>query len=311
MQSAGKTAATSADGESKTWIEATIHVQSLDSEEVETAFEELGAVAITYSDAADQPIFEPPLGTTPLWDNTLITGLFTDDFDSTMIETTLNSSLGLQSKQLKMSVLEDQPWERSWLEHFEPLQFGKRLWIVPSAYEPPDPDGINILLDPGLAFGTGTHPTTALCLEWLDQNAAVITGGSVIDYGCGSGILAIAAALLGASEVLGTDIDPQALEATWDNAERNGIADKIILELVPDNDTKAPAAADVLLANILAGPLQQLAPQLVPLSKGPIVLSGILAEQLDTVSAAYIAEGCVEVQRQTSGDWGLLEFSRN
>lgn len=300
-----------AGGASKTWIEATIHVQSLDSEVVETALEELGAVAITYSDAADQPIFEPPLGTTPLWDNTLVTGLFTEDFDSAVIETVLNTSLGLQSNQLKMSVLDDQPWERSWLEHFEPLQFGKKLWIVPSAYEPPDPDGINILLDPGLAFGTGTHPTTALCLEWLDQNAAAITGSSVIDYGCGSGILAIAAALLGASEVLGTDIDPQALEATRDNAERNAVANKIKLELVPDNDTNAPAAADVLLANILAGPLQELAPQLVPLSTGPIVLSGILAEQLDAVSAAYIAEGCSEVQRQISGDWGLLEFNRD
>lgn len=295
--------------EKKTWIEATIHVQALDSETVESGLEDLGAVAITYSDAADQPIFEPPLGTTPLWDNTLVTGLFTDDFDSGAIEAALTGMLELQPGQLKMSVLEDQPWERSWLDHFEPLQFGERLWIVPSAYEPPNPDAVNILLDPGLAFGTGTHPTTALCLKWLDKNADRIKGHSVIDYGCGSGILAIAAALLGASNILGTDIDPQALEATRDNAERNAVTDAITLELVPENDTKAPPAADILLANILAGPLQQLAPKLTPLSKGPIVLSGILAEQLDAVSVAYQAEGCVEVQRRTSGDWGLLEFA--
>src|SRR5690606_27405757 len=179
----------------------------------------------------------------------------------------------------------DQDWERSWMDNFQPMRFGQRLWIVPSWHDAPDPEGVNLLLDPGLAFGTGTHPTTALCLEWLDGQD--VRGQHAIDFGCGSGILAIAALLLGAERVTGTDIDPQALEASRDNAQRNGIADARFALYLPEAMPSEPA--DLLLANILAGPLVSLAPQLISLVKpgGRIALSGILAEQTDDILAAY------------------------
>jgi ribosomal protein L11 methyltransferase len=154
-------------------------------------------------------------------------------------------------------VIEDQDWERSWMDNFQPMRFGQRLWIVPSWHAAPEPDAVNLLLDPGLAFGTGTHPTTALCLEWLDGQQ--LDGTQVLDFGCGSGILAIAALLLGAREAVGTDIDVQALEASRDNAQRNGIADEKLALYLPEH---MPMQADVLVANILAGPLVSLAPQL-------------------------------------------------
>src|SRR5690606_25394554 len=179
----------------------------------------------------------------------------------------------------------DQDWERSWMDNFKPMRFGRRLWIVPSWHEAPEPDAVNLLLDPGLAFGTGTHPTTALCLEWLDSQG--LDGLQVIDFGCGSGILAIAALLLGADRVTGTDIDPQALEASRDNAQRNQLADERLPLYLPADMPAEPA--DILVANILAGPLVSLAPQLTGLVKpgGRIALSGILAEQTEEILAAY------------------------
>ncbi len=181
----------------------------------------------------------------------------------------------------------DQDWERSWMDNFQPMRFGRRLWIVPSWHAAPEPDAVNLLLDPGLAFGTGTHPTTALCLEWLDGQE--LAGRQVLDFGCGSGILAIAALLLGAERAVGTDIDPQALEASRDNASRNGIEPARFPVYLPADLPQRQA--DVLVANILAGPLVSLAPQLTGLVRpgGLLALSGILAEQAEEVRAAYSA----------------------
>ena len=188
---------------------------------------------------------------------------------------------------VRFEPLEDQVWERAWIEHFQPMAFGKRLWIYPSWAEVPDDGSVVLRLDPGLAFGTGTHPTTALCLEWLD--AQNMQGKTVIDYGCGSGILAIAALLLGAQSAIGYDNDPQALTATKDNAEQNHCAEKLQMKLVETKGETIREQADVVLANILAGPLRELAPLIAPLVKpgGDLVLSGILAEQAEEVMAAY------------------------
>jgi ribosomal protein L11 methyltransferase len=177
------------------------------------------------------------------------------------------------------------------MEHFQPMPFGRRLWIYPSWAEIPDDGSVVLRLDPGLAFGTGTHPTTALCLEWLD--AQDLIGKTVIDYGCGSGILAIAALLLGAPSAIGYDNDPQALIATEDNARQNACADRLQMKLVDTKGEMIEQQADVVLANILAGPLQQLAPVIAPLvnAGGYLVLSGILAAQADEVMAAYSERG--------------------
>ena len=185
----------------------------------------------------------------------------------------------------ELEQIEDQDWERSWMDNFHPMRFGQRLWIVPSWHAAPEPDAVNLLLDPGLAFGTGTHPTTSLCLQWLD--AQQLQGKTLIDFGCGSGILAIAGLLLGAEHAVGTDIDIQALEASRDNAQRNQIVDELFDLYLPENMPAEPA--DVLVANILAGPLVSLAPQLASLVKpgGLLALSGILAEQTDEILQAY------------------------
>ena len=291
------------------WLQIKLPLAERDSQAVETVLLEAGAVAVTFSDAADDPIFEPELGTTPLWADTTVTGLFEQGSNEQTLRKQLVDQLGLNNPELiRCEQLPDQQWERSWLEHFQPKQYGEQLWIVPSAFEPPQPQAVNILLDPGLAFGTGTHPTTALCLEWLDGHAAQLAGQRVIDYGCGSGILAIAAALLGAGRVIATDIDPQAIEATAANAERNGVTQQISGHVVHAEQPWQGESADLLLANILAGPLGELAPQLVALTRGPLVLSGILVEQAEDVIAAYQQAGCQLQQQQWRDGWVLLEF---
>src|SRR5690606_38564852 len=193
----------------------------LELDAVEDALLEAGAVAVTYKDAADDPVFEPWPGEMPLWRQTRVTGLFPADSDISSVRAVLLAALALEHlPEHHIEILEDRDWSREWLKNFRPVQFGRRLWVVPTAYTPPESDAVNLVLDPGLAFGTGTHPTTALCLEWLDTLAGngELEGRMVLDYGCGSGILAIAAALLGAERVVATDIDPQALLATRDNA---------------------------------------------------------------------------------------------
>ncbi|SDI04406.1 50S ribosomal protein L11 methyltransferase [Pseudomonas panipatensis] len=267
------------------WVQVRLAITPEQAETYEDALLEVGAVSVTFMDAEDQPIFEPDLGTTPLWTHTHLLALFEADTDETALLAHLRLLTGGELPEHQVERVEDQDWERSWMDNFQPMRFGRRLWIVPSWHAAPEPEAVNLLLDPGLAFGTGTHPTTALCLEWLDSQE--LAGDTVLDFGCGSGILAIAALLLGAKQALGTDIDPQALEASRDNASRNGIDPASFPVYLPADLPQQPA--DVVVANILAGPLVSLASQLTSLVKpgGRLALSGILAEQAEEVRAAY------------------------
>ncbi len=266
------------------WLQLKLHTHPEQAQALAEQLEEAGAMAITLRDGADQPLYEPAPGSNPLWDHTEVIGLFPAETDMAELKQRLEKQAGRHFSSWQLQPLEEKDWSRAWMDGFRPMQFGKRLWICPSWHKPPQPDAINILLDPGLAFGTGTHPTTALCLEWLDSHP--IEGNRVIDYGCGSGVLAIAAARLGAASVLAVDTDPQALQATRDNAVKNGVAHSIDVSL-PEGIASAPA--HLLIANILANPLVELAPRLAGLVAGGgfIVLSGILHEQAEEVTAAY------------------------
>ncbi|MCF6765166.1 50S ribosomal protein L11 methyltransferase [Thiotrichales bacterium 19S3-7] len=291
------------------WKEITFTLTREDVETYEDALMLLGACSITLKDAQDNPIFEPGVNETPLWAQLQLTALFTEEFDLTLI---LNQLLEvLPIKELPTYTTRNYPdedWERSWMEHFKPIQLGNRLWICPSWHEIPQPNAVNIILDPGLAFGTGSHPTTELCLRWLDQH--IIENETVIDYGCGSGILAIAAIKLGAKEAIGIDIDPQAITASNDNAQRNEINNDQFRFVLADNLTDT-TSCDILLANILANPLIQLAPEIAKLIKpsGKIALSGILQEQADSVLAAYQAYFKFE-PIQSKDEWVLLSGIR-
>ena len=267
------------------WLQLRINCQRENAERIEDALLDAGALSVTLEDNADQPILEPALGETPLWDNTRITGLFNADSATKAISAVLTEKLGETVARQSWGILEDKDWEREWMKNYHPLRCGERLWICPSWREPPDPQATNLLLDPGLAFGTGTHPTTYLCLQWLDS--LDLQGKRIIDYGCGSGILAIAGLLLGAEHATGVDIDPQALLATMDNASRNQIKKTSIQVLLAGNPPPAPA--DIVIANILAGPLTELAPLLAELTKsgGQLCLSGIIDSQAETVMASY------------------------
>ena len=267
------------------WLQIRLAITPDQAAPLEDQLLELGAVSVTFMDAEDQPIFEPDLGTTPLWTHTHLLALFEADTDADALLAHLQLLRGGVLPAHQVEHIEDQDWERSWMDNFQPMRFGRRLWIVPSWHEAPQPEAVNLLLDPGLAFGTGTHPTTALCLEWLDGQE--LAGCRVLDFGCGSGILGIAALLLGAASALGTDIDPQALEASRDNAARNGLPATAFPVYLPEHLPQQ--AVDVVVANILAGPLVQLAPTITALVKpgGRLALSGILAEQAEEVRAAY------------------------
>jgi ribosomal protein L11 methyltransferase len=251
---------------------------------VEEGCVELGAMAVSLGDAADHPILEPAPGETPLWPEVTLTALFGPEVDIRAAAASLSASLGLASGQLHIEHVEDRAWEREWLKDFRPMRFGQRLWICPGGQAAPDPHATVIELDPGLAFGTGTHATTAMCLEWLD--AVPPAGERVLDYGCGSGILALAALKLGASAAWAVDIDPQALLATRENALRNGLEGRLTVQPA---DGPLPGRFDVVLANILAGPLAELAPRLAELTApgGRIVLAGLLDGQADPVAEAY------------------------
>ena len=287
------------------WLQCFINIPRAASEQYEDVLLALGASSVTYRDAADQPLFEPGPGEIALWDNVQLVGLFTDEFTEENLRgqfqeqwQAIFSETDSALPTIVFEVLEDQVWERAWIEHFQPMAFGKRLWIYPSWAEVPNDDSVVLRLDPGLAFGTGTHPTTALCLEWLDAQSSKnpssqLQNKTVIDYGCGSGILAIAALLLGAQSAIGYDNDPQALTATRDNAEQNHCTAKLQLKLVETKGETIHQQADIVLANILAGPLRELAPLIAPLVKvgGDLVLSGILAEQAEDVMNAYRTHG--------------------
>ena len=246
----------------------------------------LGAASVTLSDAADDPVLEPAPGATPLWSNTLAHGLFDREALIEPARAALREQLpDGEDIALELRTIEDADWVNAWLQHAQPMPFGERLWICPSGHVIDDPRAIVVQLDPGLAFGTGTHPSTALCLEWL---ATHDVGAQVLDYGCGSGILAIAALKLGARAALAIDIDPQALTASRDNAERNAVSDRLTLA---DAEQIQSKDFDLVLANILARPLITLAPMLAARTRmgGQIVLAGILDAQADEVRAAYAA----------------------
>lgn len=269
------------------WLQ--IECITREPEALEAAFWAAGALAVTLQDAADQPVLEPAPGTTPLWPELRLTGLFAQDSDSDQIRHAIESALA-EPPPLTVHLLEDRAWVREWLQYFRPTRFGRRLWILPTETAATavsaEPESVILRLDPGLAFGTGTHPTTALCLQWLDDTE--LSGQRVLDYGCGSGVLAIAALLLGAQNADALDLDPQALQATADNARRNGVAEK--LQLVEAANLESEAY-DVVLANILSGPLLQLAPALCRCLSigGQLVLSGLLESQAAEVMAAYQA----------------------
>jgi len=268
------------------WLQLQLVTDRDQSEALEEALLAAGACSVTLQDNADQPLFEPPPGATPLWDDIRLMGLFTADHAPQDIIDAVKKAFGAELPTHRIEILEDKDWIREWMDSYQPMRFGTRLWICPSWRTPPEPAAVNLMLDPGLAFGTGTHPTTSLCLQWLD--GLDLDGKTVIDFGCGSGILGIAALLLGAKKVIAIDNDPQALLATRDNAQRNGLQGNQIEALMPEQVT-ADITADVVIANILAAPLISLAPQLAAHLRngGDIALSGILAEQADAVRIAY------------------------
>ncbi|HKL62812.1 MAG TPA: 50S ribosomal protein L11 methyltransferase [Woeseiaceae bacterium] len=271
------------------WRQFTMDLDELDPERLEEALQSLGASAFTYSDAGDTPVLEPAPGETPLWAATRITALFDEAPDEAQLTAALCDALGRDELPAwQIETLADRAWEREWMRDFHAMRFGRRLWVCPTGSTVEQPDAAVLNLDPGLAFGTGTHATTALCLEWLD--AARLEGCRVLDYGCGSGILAIAALLLGAGHATATDIDVQALTATRANAARNAVAGRLtVLAAGRFGDGTGAGLFDVVLANILAAPLAGLAPRLahVTRSGGDIVLSGILRSQADEIRAAY------------------------
>jgi ribosomal protein L11 methyltransferase len=268
------------------WIQVKANISPAIAEALEEGLLAAGASAVTLEDAQDQPVLEPERGTTPLWEETIVTGLFSADEDQKAIRTITESVFTNLSDQtfpeLRFEILENEDWTRKWIDNFKPIQFGRRLWICPSWHDIPEPNAVNLMLDPGLAFGTGTHPTTALCLKWLDAyalNDDGLNNKTVVDFGCGSGILGLAALLLGAKSVVGIDNDPQALLATQDNAKRNEVEAQQFPVYLPEDSPKDQV--DLVLANILAQPLHDLRSNIAALvkPKGKLILSGILEHQ--------------------------------
>jgi ribosomal protein L11 methyltransferase len=262
----------------------TLDLDGLDAERVEEACFELGALAVSYTDQRDDPILEPAPGEFRLWPHSRLQALFSFDTSPQELVASLAHVFRVAPEKLRVETLADKVWEREWLRDFHPMCFGRRLWVSPHHAHVHTEGAVVVRLDPGLAFGTGTHATTAMCLSWLDENAA--EGQLAIDYGCGSGVLAVAAVKLGARDSYAYDIDPQALTATNDNAIANGVGPRVH---VVAKDAELPANADILLANILCGPLCELAPRFAALTRpgGRIVLAGLLSHQADEVTRAH------------------------
>ena len=292
------------------WLQLRLDTEPAAAARLEDALLAAGAVAVTLEDNADEPVLEPGVGETPLWRQTRLTGLFPADADMDAVVAGLDPALTGDAAP-RVEILEDKDWTREWMQHYQPMQFGPRFWVCPSWLEPPDPDAVNLLLDPGLAFGTGTHPTTALCLGQLAE--ALAGGERVVDYGCGSGILAVAAAKLGAGPVLCVDNDPQALAATADNAARNGVPlDDLTIALPDDYDTASWAGrCDLVVANILAGPLLELAPVICGFLRpgGALLLSGLLASQAGALIEGYAGRLPLAVAGEQEG-WVVLRGER-
>jgi ribosomal protein L11 methyltransferase len=328
------------------WLELKLHCGKSNAESLETLLWESGAVSVTLTDAEDEPLFEPKVGETPLWQAMVLTGLYDSGSAPQDLEQRLQANWKWGTlPQLHFSELPEQDWVRAWLDDFKPMRFGKRLWVCPSWWlnqdKPADadswapsvtdaqawsdkhqellqamqqPDQVVLQLDPGLAFGTGTHPTTALCLQWLDAQA--LAGTRLVDFGCGSGILGIAALLLGAREVLGVDNDPQALTATIDNCHKNHLdlarfplfLPAPFTRMVADNDF---SPVDGVMANILAGTLIELSAQIAGLVRptGWLLLSGILGPQSASVIDAF-TPWFSDFVVASEGDWVRISAIR-
>ncbi|WP_428355277.1 50S ribosomal protein L11 methyltransferase [Methyloprofundus sp.] len=290
------------------WHQISVVSDKAAADDISDFLSELGAVSVTFMNASAQPVYEPDIGETRIWEHTKTVALFELDASPEIIKTVLLQQFDSKTvHDWHAEILQDQTWERAWMEHFQPMQFGERLWVYPTGQEQSKTGTVSLILDPGLAFGSGTHPTTALCLEWLAKND--VTGKTVIDFGCGSGILAVAAVLLGAKQAHAIDIDPQALTATQDNAQKNQVGSKIKTYLAEQFD---PLAADIVLANILANPLIELSEHISSLvkPKGSLVLSGILKEQADAVATAYQANFAMN-NPIIQDDWCRLDGVKN
>lgn len=285
------------------WKTLAISASGSEIEDLESMLWDTGAVSVTLMDSEDQPLFEPGPGEVPLWENVTVSAMYESDADTESLAETLRTR---GYNVLFTEELGDRVWEREWLSQFEPMKFGSHLWICPTGYTVDEPDAVILHLDPGLAFGTGTHATTALCLEWLDQNLE--PGQSLLDFGCGSGILAIAGRLLGATGIDAVDNDPQALRATEDNASRNGVQDDLAVYL-PDAYPEDAGPYNVVLANILAQPLIELSHKLSSLVApgGHLVLSGIMSSQTEWVAKAYKLD---LVEEKELDGWMRLHFRK-
>lgn len=267
------------------WKQLSLEVDRLEAEQASDMLSELGAVSVSFEDAGDHPLYQIGIDEVGLWEQVKVIGLFDAGINITAIESALSSQLeGIRTWNWHNEQLEDQVWELAWQDHYQPMRFGQRLWVCPPETEVNEPDSVVIRMQPGLAFGTGTHPTTALCLEWLDSQD--ISGKTVIDYGCGSGILAIASALLDADSVTAVDVDPCAVDTTRENAENNSVSESVLSCSVEE---LGDSAADVVIANILANPLIELRLILTSLvvDQGYLVMSGILHHQADSIIDAY------------------------
>ena len=271
------------------WLQLRLDCDPASADALEAALLEAGALSVTLEDREDEPLLEPGVGETPLWQAIRLTGLFPADAGMDEVMDAVRAHLPRGAGAPRIEILEDRDWSREWMQHYRPMRFGERLWICPSWLEPPQPDAVNLLLDPGLAFGTGTHPTTAMCLAAVERR--VRAGQQVVDYGCGSGVLGIAALRLGAARLLAVDNDPQALVATRDNAGRNGLAPAALQIGLPDDPVVATWAgrADLVLANILAGPLASLRDTLCDLLApgGELIMAGLLDTQARALIEAY------------------------
>jgi ribosomal protein L11 methyltransferase len=290
------------------WIQLRLSADEETAEKYSDWLMACGSQAVTFIDAKDTPIYEPLPGDEVIyWSNTVVMGLFDASHD---MDEVIGYLQGIhpdkQAMKYKLEQLEDKDWEREWMDNFHPMKFGERLWICPSWRDVPDPTAVNVMLDPGLAFGTGTHPTTALCLTWLD--GLDLTDKTIVDFGCGSGILSLAALKLGAKKVIGIDIDPQALQASLANAKRNNVEDRLELYLPQDQPT---LTADVVVANILAGPLRELAPVIIEFvgDKGLLALSGVLEDQAQTLQTIY-GQWCDMDPVTVQNEWVRLSGQR-
>lgn len=290
------------------WHQLSLVTDEITAPKISDFLSEIGAISVTYSDAADDPVYEPGIDQTIIWNNTRVTALFELDADPEVVHTLIfNQFIGAPLHTWRAEILLDQAWERAWMEHFRAMNFAGKLWVCPTGQERHEPGAVCMTLDPGLAFGTGTHPTTALCLEWLAESD--MNDKTVIDYGCGSGILSVAALLLGAKHAHAIDIDPQALTASRDNAEKNRVGDKIsyyLPEQFPDLN------ADIVIANILAKPLIELSAKISALVKpgGKLILSGILHQQEQSVADAYQCNGLVIQKTVNREDWSRLDAEK-